>query len=164
VGRRKLVNPGAKRVTALVGSLSVPIPWNLHAFTSSIAEQRGKPIRLVPHPGLSGSGHPCGVWIGREHDDIVVYDVTTSSYHAEQIVLHELGHLLLRHGAGSWGGLGSIQALVPDIDPATVSQVMTRTHYGNEEEWQAELFASLVMSESHKTSLRTRYSSAFFRV
>ncbi|MCV7340431.1 hypothetical protein [Mycobacterium haemophilum] len=177
--------------------MDVPSPWDLDVFISTTAQARGKPIRLIPHSGLSGPGQPCGVWIGRHTDDIIargkpirliphsglsgpgqpcgvwigrhtddiiVYDDTTSGYHVEQIILHELGHLLLEHHCGpNSSDTASIQELVPDLDPATVTHVLNRTSYDTEQESQAELFASLIMSESRKAYTASKFLRTFLR-
>ncbi|AKN17006.2 hypothetical protein B586_11325 [Mycobacterium haemophilum DSM 44634] len=158
------MDAGAERVCQLVGALDVPSPWDLDVFISTTAQARGKPIRLIPHSGLSGPGQPCGVWIGRHTDDIIVYDDTTSGYHVEQIILHELGHLLLEHHCGpNSSDTASIQELVPDLDPATVTHVLNRTSYDTEQESQAELFASLIMSESRKAYTASKFLRTFLR-
>lgn len=147
-----------------MSSLTYPTPWSLRQFIDTVAEDRGKPITVMAQPGLAKANQPCGLWIGRESDDIIVYDDTTSSYHTEQIVLHELGHILLDHGAG--GGLSTssqIERLVPDIDPATVRRVLERSVYDSEEESQAELFASLVLSQANRAAVESRFYSTFFR-
>lgn len=159
------IDAGAERVCQLVGGLTVPQPWRMQSFIDIVAEKRGKPIRLLPRPGLSGSGQPCGIWIGRTTDDIIVYDDTTSGYHVEHIVLHELGHLLLEHRSGADRDVDSlsIHELLPDIDPASVLHVLGRTAYDNDQESQAELFASFVMSESRTSRQTSKFFNTFFR-
>jgi hypothetical protein len=162
MGHRRDIDAGAEKVCQLVGELIIPGPWNLQSFIDGVARKRGKPIRLMPLPGLFGSGQPCGIWIGRETDDIIVYDDTTSSYHVEHIVLHELGHLLLEHRSQpSEANALSIHELLPDVDPATVVHVLGRTAYDNEQESQAELFASFLMTESRRSQPVSRFMSTF---
>ena len=164
MSKRRDIDPGVERVCQLVGSLPVPEPWDLWSFVDVVADRRGKPIRLIPYPGLLGSGQPCGIWIGRSTDDIIVYDDTTSSYHVEHIILHELGHVLLKHRSpGTDPEALSINELVPDVDPATVLHVLGRTAYDTEQENQAELFASFLMSESRKSHPASKFLSTFLR-
>jgi hypothetical protein len=165
MSQRRDIDAGAERVCQLVGSLSIPEPWDLKSFIDVVADKRGKPIRLIRHPGLFGSGQPCGIWIGRGTDDIIVYDDTTSNYHVEHIILHELGHVLLQHHSspGTEPEALSINELLPDVDPATVLHVLGRTAYDNEQESQAELFASFLMSESRKSHPASKFLSTFFR-
>jgi hypothetical protein len=163
MGSRRDIDAGAKKVCQLVGGLTIPEPWDLKSFIDDVARKRGKPIELMPYPGLFGSGQPCGIWIGRTTDDIIVYDDTTSSYHVEHIVLHELGHLLLQHSShhGSDANALSIHELLPDVDPATVVQVLGRTAYDNEQESQAELFASFLMTESRRSHPASKFMRTF---
>ena len=153
----------AARVCELVSSLPIPTPWNLSEFVDTVAAHRGKPIQVIARAGLSDVNLPCGLWIGRANDDIIVFDDTTSTYHAEQIVLHELGHVLLDHGGAGDTLARQIQRLLPDIDPGAVQRVLGRSGFDNDEESQAELFASLVMSKSRRTLVESALSSTFFR-
>ena len=164
MAERANVDGGAERVCRLVGSLAIPTPWDVAALIDVVARDRGKPIRLIPYTGLSAAGQPCGIWIGRKTDDIIVYDGTTSGYHGEQIILHELGHLLLEHhNAPQNTDAVSIRELLPDIDPGTVSHVLGRSAYDSDQESQAELFASLIMSQSRRTRPGSKFSSTFLR-
>ncbi|KLO30291.1 hypothetical protein [Mycobacterium haemophilum] len=49
------------------------------------------------------------------------------------------------------------------IDPATVTHVLNRTSYDTEQESQAELFASLIMSESRKAYTASKFLRTFLR-
>jgi hypothetical protein len=137
-------------VYRLVDTLDVPRPWNLIGFVDALACARGRAIRLIPHSGLAGRSGTYGLSIARDGDDIIVYDDATSSYHAEQIVLHEIGHVLLEHTSPEVD-VGAppvlIEHLLPDLDPATVRCVLGRSAFDAPQERQAELFASLVMSQ-----------------
>jgi hypothetical protein len=155
---------GTARVCRLVGSIEVPVPWDLPSLIDAVARGRGKPIHVAGFSGLSGPGRPCGIWIARDADDIIVYDDTTSDYHAEQIVLHELGHLLLDHHEMA-GGVAidtmTIAQLVPDIEPETVRKILGRAVFDNEQESQAELFASLMMSQRRRRDRESRILDTF---
>ncbi|MGA9374258.1 MAG: hypothetical protein WBV64_04380 [Mycobacterium sp.] len=159
------MDDGAIQVCTLIGSLTIPTPWDLRLVIDSVADNRGKPIWLLPQTGLAGYNQPCGMWIEREADDIIVYDDETSSYHTEQIVLHELGHILLDHGAGGdvAGAKLQIELMVPDIDPATVRRVLGRSSYDSQDESQAELFASLMLSQSRSALAESCFYRTFFR-
>lgn len=137
------------RVTRLVGSLTVPDPWNIVTFVDGIAAQRERAIYLLPCANLDGSALPCGVWLGRESDDIILYAERTSSYHAEQIILHELGHMLLGHGddADSAHRQTGVQDLLPDLNATTVRSILGRAAFASAQEREAELFASLILSQ-----------------
>jgi hypothetical protein len=163
--RRANVDVGARRVCELVGSLDVPVPWDLDNFIGAIASMRGKPIQLIGQPGLASAGHPCGIWIGRATDDIVIFDSSASGYHRGQIILHEIGHLLLEHGGADSSSQEalSMHDLMPDIDRDTIVHVLGRSAYDNDQESQAELFASLMMAEAHRQPPDSLFLSSFLR-
>lgn len=162
---RSATDPGAQRVLALVETLPRTAPWDLSRFVADVARSRGKPIQVIAHRGLAMLDQPCGLWIGRDDDDILVYDNTTSAYHGEQIVLHELGHVLLDHGGEqrSVVAVNQIARLLPDFDVSTVQQVLGRNVYDTEEERQAELFASVVLSQRRHAPSHSRFLHTFLR-
>jgi hypothetical protein len=94
-------------------------------------------------PGLSADA-PCGLWVGTDRADHVFYDPGTSPLHAEHIVLHELAHILSGHGAAGAG----LARLFPDLDPATVREVLGRAGYTSAQEREAEMMASLIRGRS----------------
>lgn len=71
--------------------------------------------------------------------------------HQEQIVLHEVGHLLAQHSPAEITDHECVALLMPDLDPEMIRQVMGRTGYTSEEEQEAELLASLVLERAHRT-------------
>ncbi|MFC7277856.1 hypothetical protein ACFQS1_28035 [Paractinoplanes rhizophilus] len=119
--------------------IRVPRPFDLDAFCAEVAASRGRPLIRRPIPGLSAEA-PCGMWIATGQADHVFYDPGTSPLHAEHIVLHELAHILCGHT----GSAGALARLFPDLDAATVSQVLGRVSYTCEQEREAEMVASLI--------------------
>ncbi|MFE9428746.1 hypothetical protein ACFYNO_38025 [Kitasatospora sp. NPDC006697] len=93
-------NPRADLV-ALVARIDVPHPFRLDRFCTSIAEQRGRPLHLVPLTDAAGQDLPCGLWIGLPDADLVFYESGAAPILKAQIVLHEVSHMLLDHGTGT---------------------------------------------------------------
>lgn len=145
-------DPAADRVHRLVAALRLPRPWNLVAFTVQVGELLGKPLQLMPIPGLVAAGLPCGVVLEQGDVIVIAYEADSSTYHLEHIVLHEVGHLLLDHTgcAAADATRHAIGSLFPGFDPDSVLRVLERSAYDDRDEAQAELFASLVMSESRR--------------
>ncbi|MEV0278608.1 hypothetical protein AB0I22_19800 [Streptomyces sp. NPDC050610] len=79
--------------------LTIPAPFELERFCKSIAEQRGRPLLLLPLDGPPNPDLPCGIWIGLDVADLVFYEATASDVLRVQIVLHEIAHMLLGHVA-----------------------------------------------------------------
>ena len=87
------------RCEATANEVHIPRPFDLGAMCARIAERRGRPLRLVALEGVPDAATPCGVWVATSTTDLIFYEPATSSVHKLQIVLHELAHLLLGHGA-----------------------------------------------------------------
>ncbi|PCG82285.1 hypothetical protein CIB93_30720 [Streptomyces sp. WZ.A104] len=84
---------------AIADQLVIPQPFNLEAFCDGIAEQRGRPLILLPLDGPPDPALPCGIWLGLDVADLVFYDAVAAEILKVQIVLHEISHMLLGHVA-----------------------------------------------------------------
>lgn len=173
-------------MSELARALPIPVPWNREKFIENLAKWRGRPIRLIPTDTVSLADSPCGVWLVRDEDDVILYEKGTSEPHIDQIIRHEVGHMVLGHdktraddGQVCDEAMANYQTLFPNIDPEairsilgldddyedqasvehsplqdddlaadladTVLQVLGRTDFANDQEREAETFASLLM-------------------
>ncbi|BBY22048.1 hypothetical protein [Mycobacterium stomatepiae] len=155
---------------ALARRMPIPVPWDRHQFVDNVARMRGRPIRLIPTPTPALAGSPCGLWLKRDTDDVIVHDIGTSEYHMDQIVCHEIGHMVLGHDqphiSEPPGSAHSrmCATLLPDLDPATVRSVLGRTDYASAQERDAETFASVLMiAAADAGAQRSVMRSVFFR-
>jgi hypothetical protein len=136
---------------ALARTLPIPIPWDRRQFVDTVAQMRRRPIRLIPTPTAMLTDSPCGLWLKRDHDDIVIHEIGTSEYHMDQIICHEIGHMVLGHDRGTPDEQSSSMhtdlctKLLPNVDPAAVQAVLGRTDYASAQERDAEMFASMLM-------------------
>lgn len=153
----------ARTVHEAIEQLDIPSPWDLGQFISATAVQLGKPIRLRPYTEATPAERPCGMLLCQDTEDIVLYDSATSRYHMEQIILHEVGHIVLSHSTSAvdWIGQETTAQITPDIDPATVRTILGRTTFDDIQEYQAELFASLVLSQRPARTPRSSFISTF---
>ncbi|WP_405700058.1 hypothetical protein [Streptomyces sp. NBC_00069] len=85
--------------TTVADRLVIPQPFDLGVFCACIAEQRGRPLILLPLDGPPDPALPCGIWLGLEVADLVFYDAVAAEILKVQIVLHEISHMLLGHVA-----------------------------------------------------------------
>ncbi|WP_194836324.1 hypothetical protein [Nocardia sp. XZ_19_369] len=163
--RRAPSDPALEQVRTLTASLEVPRPWHLETFVDSVATLLGKPITLFGQPDLTAKGFPCGVVIERPDSFVVAYDAASSGYHTDHIVLHEIAHLLLDHAGyvSPSSRLRTLQQLFTEVDTDVVLRVLARTDYDDVLESQAELFASLVMSETDAPRSGSVLGRAIFR-
>lgn len=153
---------------ALVRTLPVPTPWDRAAFVDGVARMRGRPIQVVPTVGKLALSL-CGVWMKRDSDDIIIHEAGTSEYHIDQIVCHEIGHMVLAHDGGAASAShGEHPKMIfanalAGFDPSA-GVILGRTSFGDDREREAEMFASMVMlvvaqGGAQKSMMR----SVFFR-
>lgn len=136
-----------RRCERRLQELDLPRPFTTEALARSLAEQRGRPLHLLPKgPG----GGPCGVWFALEGSDYVFYDATTQGLHREHIVAHELAHLMWDHGSSDPIAPAVVAALLPDLDPGAVRRMLSRSSYSSVEEQEAEVLASLVLQQAER--------------
>ncbi|WP_189097632.1 hypothetical protein [Streptomyces kronopolitis] len=117
-------------------------------FCDLVAAHRGRSLRLMDLPTGVGVSLPCGLWMSMDDEDVVVVDRRTSGYHQQQIILHELGHMLSGHRGRPGNGPVVDPALFPDLPAGTLQAILGRVHYGNVEEQEAEMIASLVLARA----------------
>lgn len=130
------------RLLAAVESLDLPDPFDINELTRRVADQRGRPITLrAMRIGASG---PSGLWIALRDADLICYEAETNAVHQAHIVLHELGHMLCGHSSAGASPDSVLRFLLPTLDPAVVTRVLHRGAHGDDEEREAEQFATLV--------------------
>ena len=120
----------ADDVRKLVDRLPIPVPFDMTAMTDVVAALRGKPLVLTPYSAefvqqfsASGEQLPAAMCTSQPQRDYVLFRTDTTSAHQRHSILHELGHLALRH----------------DHD-----QDLYRSLYADGYELAAETFADLV--------------------
>lgn len=112
----------------------------------------GRPIHLVPM--TLKSSEPCGLCIRSEQEDFIVFNDSASPLHQDHIIAHELAHMIMGHVTSRHLNRSTAELLFPDLDPAAVGDLFTRTGgYSDPHEAEAEMLASLIQSRSHRQSL-----------
>ncbi|MFL6124368.1 hypothetical protein [Actinophytocola sp.] len=130
------------RLLDAVASLDVPDPFDIDELVRRVAVRRGRPITL--RALRIGPGGPSGLWLAVRDADLICYEAGTNAVHQAHIVLHELGHVLCGHDSAGTSPDSVLRFLLPTLDPAAVSRVLRRGAYHDEEEREAERFATLV--------------------
>lgn len=134
----------------MTSAVPLPNPWNVETYLADVAAHRGRSIALRPVPGELLAEKGCrgkGLWVSRNHDDIIVYDADVTGRNAEHIILHEIGHMLLGHerldDAPPPGRLPPpLAALLPSLGD---QWVLGRADFGPECEQEAEVYADMTM-------------------
>lgn len=144
---------GERRAKELLEQLALPEPFDVGELCRRIAAQRGRSLRLVAEPAGS-MGDAVGLLIGLPDHDEIHYVADTSNYHQQAIVLHEVGHLLADHDGRHPFPLSLLNG---DWDPAVVQRLRGRHRYHDDEECEAEGFATAVLD---LVDLQTRRGGA----
>ncbi|AWG48588.1 hypothetical protein P5V93_20205 [Mycobacteroides abscessus subsp. abscessus] len=161
-----------EEMLALARELPIPDddPWDTNQFIANLAEQRGRPIHLIPADTANLAGSPCGLWLVRERDDVILHERSTSNYHIGQIIRHEIGHMVLGHHRGylerppAENTSALFRNVLPDIRPDAIRAVLGRRDFANEQEREAETFAHLLMIASREKERRGKMMhDVFFR-
>jgi hypothetical protein len=130
-----------------MGGSALPGPFDAKVLISRLAQQRGRPIELVPV--AARPDFPCGLLITTDQADCIFYAADTTPLHQQHILLHEAAHLLCGHHestASLSAGLsaGATTSLLPHLSDSLVKRILGRTVYSEPQEHEAELLASLI--------------------
>ena len=141
-----------RRCRTRLRDLPLPTPFDVRTLCDRIAEQRGRPILLLPVAGLTDV---CGLWIATGTNDLICYERDTTRPHQDHIILHELSHVLCDHYPVTLSGELDTRGLLPHLDPAMVRAVLGRAGYSTHEEREAETLASLIRQHATTRDNRT---------
>jgi hypothetical protein len=129
-----------------LGDIRVPAPFDLDDFARSVARHRGRPIRILPMPGLSGTDALSGTWVIVPEVDLILIAAEASSWHRALIGLHEVSHMLCGHRPAIKSPAG-FSALVPGQAGET-GRLLAGHGYSRPEEREAEMLAGLVLERA----------------
>ncbi|MFF4835173.1 secondary metabolite protein [Streptomyces sp. NPDC001315] len=126
-----------------LAGVRIPDPFSLDEFCTELSKARGRDLFVQALPELGGTDVPCGLWIASESSDFIFHAAAVSEHHRQQVIRHELGHLLLEHDSS--GGFSDLLAALPqDIDKEAVASAFGRTAYSTQMEQDAELIATML--------------------
>jgi hypothetical protein len=150
-----------RRCATVLRDLNLPDSFDVPTLCAELSARRGRPIRKLPVPDLSGV---CGLWIATDSADLIAYEQHTTLPHQNHIVLHEIGHMLCDHYLVAPDPAEQAQLLMPDLDPELIRRILGRTGYSSVEEQEAEYLASLLAQHirpaGHDDSAAGRLRSA----
>lgn len=127
----------------------------MRTLCEHVERLHGRPIQLVPLELPLGS--PDGLWVSAEGQDFVFFEQRLAPVHQQQVILHELGHVICDHDAAPVMTAESSTLLLPSLNPDMVRRVLGREHSQAEAEIEAELVGSLIGRQiSNWTVERTR--------
>ncbi|MCM6774045.1 hypothetical protein NDR87_11230 [Nocardia sp. CDC159] len=135
-----------RRCDQLIEELQITTPFRVDTLIDSAGRARGRPI--VPIPIALPPAGPTGVLVTTADRHYIFFQKNTSRIHRENIILHELGHLLCDHRGMNDLNHGRSLSLFPDLDPAMVITMLGRAAYSDEQEREAEFIASVLHTKT----------------
>ncbi|WP_130512255.1 hypothetical protein [Krasilnikovia cinnamomea] len=129
--------------------IKLPRPFSAKALCDALAAQSARRIYLHPYRVVGVDGEiPCGAWIATSQADHIFFEQRTSKYHQEQIILHEIGHMLCRHRLQDID-IDEQELTGGDLTrPEVIHGALMRTSYTNLQEKEAELVATMLLDRS----------------
>lgn len=137
------------RLQTLVDRLDLPADWTIEEFVALIERMRGRRIVRLLLPPAAPVGL-CGLWLACKDYDVIFLRQSADPAVQLHVALHEVSHMLLDHGQDasiSTVDLTTITGAVPgnhEIDLATVRAARGISSYASDEEYEAELLATLI--------------------
>ncbi|MEV7611821.1 hypothetical protein [Streptomyces sp. NPDC089799] len=139
--------------------MPLPHPFSLGGLIDNVAAERDRQIHLVPLPDqLLGGSSPCGLWLKQEELrlDLIFYPHSTSKWHQEKIILHELAHLWCDDADGVTRE--EMAELLGDFPAALIGRLVSRgqaaarRRYGTHTEARAETVADVIQQRAYTHS------------
>jgi len=140
-----------RRCAAILRDLGMHRPLTLDAVRERAQELRGRSLILRELPASIANAGACGLWLSTDDADYIFYEARTAALHREQIVLHEIAHVLCDHHRGIMDMDGELAShLLDGLQPRLIKRLMGRTSYTTTEEQEAEMIASLIQTAVRK--------------
>ncbi|WP_405163483.1 hypothetical protein OG203_45755 [Nocardia sp. NBC_01499] len=128
--------------------------WTVEDLFAEVERVRGRPIMRLPLPVAVPPGL-CGLWLAAADYDVILLQDPDDAH----VVVHELGHMLLEHGRDSSADeLVSMLAGVDlgDHDPSMIRSARGAHGYRRNEEYYAELLATMVLPMTRRSDEQRR--------
>ena len=132
----------------------------LESLIAQVERLRGRRIVIIESEKLTGK-KICGLWIPKEQVDVVYHSVTKGKLHHQQLILHELSHMILRHDecdGATWQGIRIFQELSGDV----VSKALARGDFRSDLEAAAEHLADLLAAAIRESNQEICSYEAYF--
>ena len=135
------LRPGVRRrCEEQLRRLEIPRPLDVLALCRKVSRERGRPIEV--HHVAEQTG-PCGWWVATADTDHIYVLAGARPVQRELIILHELSHILLDHGAAPF-----LAETFP-LTGGAARRMLARSRYDDVQEQEAELLASLILTEGN---------------
>lgn len=122
--------------------LGLPSQLTMASLLKYVSDLRGRPIEIIETRILNGRP-VCGLWVPDDEKERIFHAQARGRLHRQQLILHELSHMLLRHDLHdevNWQGLAAFRYLSTE----QVNRALARGRFNTIEEVVAEDLADLL--------------------
>lgn len=141
-------------------ALNLPSHLSLDRLISIVENVRHRRIQIDVSDSLNG-GSVCGLWLSTDSTEIILHAPSPSALHRQQFVLHELGHMVLRHDEIVVSS-NYAESLFPNLSGEKVSRILGRSDFLDHIEAAAETLADLFAAAIRNSSLEPRSFERIF--
>lgn len=149
-----------ERAARAFKDLRLPTHLTLGRLVEVVEGIRCRRIEIDVSGALNG-GSVCGLWLSTDRAEIILHASTPSALHRQQFVLHELGHMVLRHDElvlpADYAGV-----LFPNLSGDLVTRVLARSSFIDHVEAAAESLADLFAAAIRESSIEPRSFERIF--
>lgn len=138
-----------RRIRTMLAEIESLMPdlWQVDTVVDRLAEHRGRPIHLLPWDFADTSCSASGLWIPTNRADYIFYSRLATPTVREQIIGHEVAHMLFDHAPPLSGAPQSLlEAVAPSLSPDLTRRLLqsarARTNFDVEDEAVAEEFGT----------------------
>jgi hypothetical protein len=150
----------AERAAHAFRALRLPAHLTLERLVEVVERIRNRRIEIEVSGALNG-GSICGLWLSTDVAEIILHAATPSALHRQQFVLHELGHMVLRHDElvlpADYAGV-----LFPNLSGDLVIRVLSRSSFVDHIEAAAETLADLFAAAIRDSTIEPRSFERIF--
>lgn len=140
--------------------LDLPSHLSLDGLISIVETVRQKRIEVDVSESLIGAT-VCGLWLSTDSREIILHAPTPSTLHRQQFILHELGHMVLRHDE-TVVTANYAESLLPNLSGERVSRILGRSDFLDQIEAAAETLADLFAAAIRDSSIEPRSFERIF--
>ena len=144
--RRRLLRDGLgpvrREASEAVSRLRLGSAFGFQELVDSVARFRGTRLDIRAVPSL-GKGEVSALWLSMRDIELILHVDTDSELYREQIILHELAHMILGHDLQETGSMAQ-NSLLPDLPAALIQGALARCRERSRIELAAEVLADLL--------------------
>lgn len=139
--------------------IALPESFTVDDIVSAIEHHRDTTIKIIEFPEIKPEDGLFGIWLNTTFGDYVLHAPAPSELHRQQIILHELAHMILGHDLAV--EQSNTAALFPDLPESAVVRTLARGHDDNKLERDAETLADRLAHSLRRNAQQSSFTRVF---